>query len=201
MRRRVIIRHFVKQLGGIGQRHKAVRKPGRHAQLLLVLARQYCARPLAERRRALADIHRDIEHLAGDHAYQLALRLLELIMQAAQHALGAFGMVVLHKIDIEAGSLCKDLAIERFKEEAALVAKYLGLDQQYLRNGGWRGLHAPALMDRPCRAAGPTGIVRSRIWPGAWPVLPRWHRRSSRGARPLLPGRRLSCLGAFPGYG
>src|SRR5258706_10430113 len=122
-------------------------------------------------------------------------------MQAAQHALGAFGVVVLHKIDIEAGRLCKDLAIERFKEEAALVAKYLGLDQQYLRNGGWRGLHAPALMDRPCCAAGPAHIFPSRIWPAAAPMLPGRHRRSSHGATPLPPVPRLSCPGAFPGYG
>src|SRR5258706_15014673 len=103
-------------------------------------------------------------------------------MQAAQHALGAFGVVVLHKIDIEAGRLCKDLAIERFKEEAALVAKYLGLDQQYLRNGGWRGLHAPAPLDRTCRAAGPADIVRSRSLPAAAPTLSGGHRRFSHSA-------------------
>jgi hypothetical protein len=54
---------------------------------------------LAEGGRALADVHRHIEHRAAHHAHQLALGLLHLVVQAAQHALAGAAVVVLHELE------------------------------------------------------------------------------------------------------
>ncbi len=54
----------------------------------MVLSGQHHARSLPKGGRAAAQIHRHVKHLALRHAHQLALRLLNLVVQAAQHALG-----------------------------------------------------------------------------------------------------------------
>src|SRR5450756_1593557 len=90
-----------------------------------------------ESRRVLPDIHRDIEHRALHHAHQFSLRLPDLIMQSAQHVLRGARVVVLHEIDIASGQLGKLLPIEAFEKEAAVVAEYLGFDDQQV---GYRGM-------------------------------------------------------------
>lgn len=50
----------------------------------------------------MADIDRHVKYLALRDAHQHALRLRQLVMQAAQDVTGGLGMVVLHRIDIEA---------------------------------------------------------------------------------------------------
>jgi hypothetical protein len=88
-----------------------VREAGRDPHLALVLGRQFAAIPLAEGRRALADIDRHVEHRAGGGAHQLALRLLDLVMQAAQHAFRRARVVVLHELGGDAGQLGKAPAL------------------------------------------------------------------------------------------
>ena len=51
----------------------------------------------AERRRAPAQIDDDVEDLAGDDAHELALRVLDLVVQSAQHAAPRARVVVLHE--------------------------------------------------------------------------------------------------------
>ena len=61
-------------------------KTGRHPQLAVVVGRQQRAHPAAELRRAAAQVYRHIKHLALGYSHQLALRVLNLVMQAAQYA-------------------------------------------------------------------------------------------------------------------
>ena len=49
-------------------------------------------------RRAAPQVDRDVEHLAGDRAHQLSLRVLDLVVQAAQHAAPRARVVVLHEV-------------------------------------------------------------------------------------------------------
>lgn len=69
----------------------------RHPELAFVVCRQDFAHPLAKGGGRFADVYRYIKHLALHHAHELALRLLDLVMQTAQHALGGAGVIVLHK--------------------------------------------------------------------------------------------------------
>ena len=64
---------------------------------------------MAKRRRTPTQVHRHIEHRAAHHAHQLALGLLQLVMQPTQHAFGGAAVVVLHKVDLQAGGLIEDL--------------------------------------------------------------------------------------------
>ena len=66
-------------------------------------------------------------------------------MQASQHAFGATAVVVLHKIDIKAGSFVKGVLVEAFIEEATGVAKHLGFDDEDVWDGGGGDFHAGGL--------------------------------------------------------
>lgn len=84
------------------------------------------ADPLAEIRRAAAYVDRDVIDLAGTDAHQLALGLLQLIVQAAQHAARGARMVVLYEFAGYPGGFGKAPCVETLVEEAAFVTEYLG---------------------------------------------------------------------------
>ena len=54
-----------------------------------------------EGRRRAPQVDGDVEHRAFDHAHELALRVLDLVVQAAQHAAVRSRVVVLHELDVE----------------------------------------------------------------------------------------------------
>jgi len=88
-----------------------------------VLGRKLYPGPLAKGRRAGADIHRHVKHLAGHGAHQLALRLVHLVMQPAQRAAYRAGMVTLHK---RRHAECFQFTVPvRLHKEAAGVFKHL----------------------------------------------------------------------------
>ncbi|GKR44755.1 hypothetical protein KAM477_34280 [Aeromonas caviae] len=108
-------------------------KPFRDPELTLVVARKMYTHPLAKCRRAFANIDGDVKYFASDTANQLALRMRgKLIMQSTQHALAGFGVIVLNKGNGAANGLFKLFLVEAFKEEPALIAKNLGLDDFYV---------------------------------------------------------------------
>ena len=83
---------------------------------------------------------------------QFALGLLQLILQAAQHALAAAAVVVVvfHKVHIHAGDLVEILLVEAFKKEAPRIAKDLGLEDEQVGDvGGGDGVgHGGSMIDR-----------------------------------------------------
>ncbi len=50
-------------------------------------------------------------------------------------------MVVLHKIRIDSGGFSECLPTVTFKEKPPIVAENMGLQQNYIRNSKWNGLH------------------------------------------------------------
>ena len=60
------------------------------------------------------------------HAHQLALGLLNLVVQAAQHALDRAAVVVLYKLYIETGDLGKVALVEAFKKKPRASLNTLG---------------------------------------------------------------------------
>ena len=68
---------------------------GGDVELVVVLAREHGAHPVAEGGRARADVDRHVEDLAEDGADQLPLRVAELGVEAAQGAADGEGVVVL----------------------------------------------------------------------------------------------------------
>ena len=135
----VIVRRLIQEVGRLAQHHKAVGKARWHPELAVVVFGQLAADPLAKSGRAFADVHGHVKHGAAHHAHQLALGLLQLVVQAAQHALGAAAVVVLHNVHIQAGDFGKVLRVEAFKKEAPAVAKNLRLKDQDVGDGGGGG--------------------------------------------------------------
>lgn len=144
-------------------------KAGRHPELFVVVFAQLHTDPLAKGGRAFADVHRHIKHGATHHAHQFALGLLQLVVQAAQHAFAASAVVVLHKAHIQASDLLEVLLVEAFKKEASAVAEHFGLEDQNVGDvGGGDGVghggynsrwlfSAAGIADQGCVCSGPFG--------------------------------------------
>src|SRR5206468_11363009 len=96
--------------------------------------------PFSERRRATADIDRDIENLARGHTNQLPLRLTDLVVQPTQHAFLRARVVVLDEPCVDSRALEFPL-VPALEEEAARVAEYARLNKQYVGNPGRSDFH------------------------------------------------------------
>src|SRR5690606_11311529 len=106
----------------------------------MVLVVQFDADEPAAGRRIGIDVHSHVVHGAAADADQLALRTAALEMQAAQHALAGAGVVVLDERQADA-CLTVALGLEGFEEEAAVIAEYFWLDDQYAGQRGFDDLH------------------------------------------------------------
>ena len=113
------------------QYHEAMGEAFRHPELAVILGRQVYTHPLAEIRRASADIDGYVQHFTGGDAHQFALGVFELVMQAAQHAFLRARVVVLHKLALEPGGPFKGAGVEAFVEKTALITEHFGFDDQY----------------------------------------------------------------------
>ena len=101
----------------------------------MVFRRKQRALPLAEGGAAGPQVNADVEDLTLQHAHQLGLRVVDLEMQAAQHALGRGGLVVLHEVHIyAAGNEVRPLV--GFHEVAACVTVLLVVHNQHAVDGG-----------------------------------------------------------------
>jgi hypothetical protein len=132
----VVVGGFVQEVCGFRQDHKAVGKALRNPHLFLVVFGQLYPGPLAKGGGAFADVHRHVKHRAAHHAHQFALGLLQLVVQAAQHALGAAAVVVLHKVHIQASDMVEVLLVEAFKKEASAVAEHFGFEDEQVGDVG-----------------------------------------------------------------
>ena len=113
----------------------------------------------AERRRAPPQVDRDVPHLAAHAADQLALRVLDLVVEAAQHAAAGARMIVLHERGVDSGG-GERARVPGLEKEAAVVAADDGLDQPHVGNRGRRDLHHGL----PHRTSGSRRSA-SRYWP------------------------------------
>ena len=118
---------LVAELCHIAQHQKTVCEALRDVEHLLVLLGKGHAHPLAEGGAVGAAVHGHIEHLALGHAHQLALRVLLLEVQAAQHAAGGAALVVLHEFLIDAG-FGKLILLIGLHKITAVVAEHLRLN-------------------------------------------------------------------------
>ncbi|ABN81510.1 hypothetical protein X963_3625 [Burkholderia pseudomallei MSHR7498] len=64
------------------------------------------------------------------------MRVLNLIVQAAKHATGGSGVIVLNEFDARLNEFCKFSSIEALEEESASIAEYLRFDNLDFRQSG-----------------------------------------------------------------
>ena len=74
-----------------------------------------------------AAVHGHVVHFALGHTDQLALGVVLLEMQTAQHAAGRAALVVLHELFVDAG-FCELILLIRLHEIAAVIAEHLRLN-------------------------------------------------------------------------
>jgi hypothetical protein len=137
---------LVEELDGIAQRQKSVSKSRRDKNLVMVVRGEADAGPFAEMGRASANIHGHIKGFAFDDAAKLGLRMVGLLVQAAQRAPYRARMVIPHKLfgDAQRGELAAMIGLH---EKAASIAKDFGTKLEDAGKRGFDSLHwtwAPA---------------------------------------------------------
>ena len=98
---------FVEDFSGVGEDEEAVGEAfGDPEELEIVVERlgfEVKSGPFAEVGGVAAEIDGDVPDMAGEDADELALRLAELVVQAAEDAFGGEGLVVLNELRGKAG--------------------------------------------------------------------------------------------------
>lgn len=89
--------------------------------MLVLFTVQNMPGPLAALRRAGADINCHVKYPTLRHPDQFALRILFLKMQAAQHAMHGFTVVVLYEYHIQTRDLVEFALVKTFEKETARV--------------------------------------------------------------------------------
>src|SRR5258708_40305877 len=80
-----------------------MREPRGNPQHVVILLGERRSHPTPERRRAAPDIDSDIKHRPSDDPNQLALRLLDLVVQAAQNVARRAAVIVLYELHVQPG--------------------------------------------------------------------------------------------------
>ena len=94
----------------------------------------------AEGGRAAAKVDGDVEHLAGDAPHELALRVLDLVMETAQHAMPRLRMVILHEGRVDAG-VRQRTRVPALEEIPAVVREHARLEALDVGQVGCDDLH------------------------------------------------------------
>ncbi|MNH11944.1 hypothetical protein D3C79_714730 [compost metagenome] len=84
-----------------------------------------------------------------DHPHQFALGVLDLVMQATQHAFLGARMVVLDERHVDAGHLREVAGVEALKEKTTLIGEHLGFDDQDVGYRGCNDIHGNSLASLP----------------------------------------------------
>src|SRR3546814_19188649 len=74
---------LVEEVGAVAEDREAMGEAGRNPQLVMVVAAEHGAGPLAEGRRAAPDVDGNVEYLPGGYGDQLPLAVRRLVRQAA----------------------------------------------------------------------------------------------------------------------
>lgn len=96
----VVICSFVKDFGEWGNDEKAVGETGGDPKLAMVFGAEEAADPLAKMGGIFADIYGYVKDGTHGGADQLALGLLDLVVESAQDVLGGAGVIVLDEIEV-----------------------------------------------------------------------------------------------------
>ena len=142
---RVVVGGLVQEVGAVRGDQEAVGEARRDPQLAVVLFAEFHPGPLAEGGRRFAQVDGHVEDAAAGDPHELALGLLDLVVQAAQHTLAGAGVVVLHEVRCEAGGILEGLGVVAFHEEATGIAEDLGFEDQEAGDGGLDDVHQNTL--------------------------------------------------------
>jgi hypothetical protein len=107
-----------------------------------------------------AQVDRDVEHLSFRCPNQLPLRMLDLIVQATQHAAPRARMIVLHEVDVDAAGR-EGAPVPAFKEEARARRR-----TPWARRAGRQGSAVGVICMRKGDQRTPgSRRISSRYWP------------------------------------
>jgi hypothetical protein len=106
----------------------------------MILAIEVNAPPLLESGRTAAQVHDRIENGTRRHAHQLALRVLDLHVHAAQSPLARTAVIVLNEIRLNSGHL-ELRQLPGLHKKPPCVVENRRLYEHYVRNTCFEELH------------------------------------------------------------
>lgn len=119
----VVVGGLVEDFGGFGEHLEAMGEAFGDPELVFVFGGEVDAYPLAEGWGGTAQVYGYVEDFALDDADELALGVLDLVMETAEDAFRGAGVVVLNEGDGSADGVFEGPLVEAFEEEAARVAE------------------------------------------------------------------------------
>src|SRR5690606_25470095 len=147
--RRIVVRGLVDDLRPVAHHVEPVGEAGRDPELAPVRRGQRRAQPLPEGRGVATEVDDDVEYLPDHDPHQLALRLPDLVVQAAERAPPGAGLVVLHERRRDPG-FREPPRLEGLHEIAPRVLVDLRLDQDHAGDGSVGEGHGPPGVRRMC---------------------------------------------------
>lgn len=93
--RTIEVRAFIAEFGDIAEHKKSMREALRNIELFMVFLGKFNSVPFAVGFAVFAQIHSHVKDRTADNTYQFSLRMLFLIMKAAQDAFYGTGLVIL----------------------------------------------------------------------------------------------------------
>src|SRR5581483_3540163 len=114
---------FVQDMCVLRDHIKTMCEPRRNPNQASILARERYAVPAPETGRTTPQVNEHVQHFSADDSYQLALRLLNLIMQPAQDGALRVGMIVLNELAANA-KLLEDLKVITFEKKSPIILEY-----------------------------------------------------------------------------
>src|SRR4029077_16197825 len=140
LRRVIKIAALVEKLNIFRAREKAMGEPDGNVNLILLFGREEDGSGFAEVRGADPKIHDCIEGFPYHNAAELCLRMLQLLLQAAQNPFRRARLIILDEIvcDAEFSELCLVVGLQ---EETAGIAENLGAQFEDAREGCFLSLH------------------------------------------------------------
>ena len=139
---------LVEDFGGVGEDEEAVGEAFGDPEELEVVAGglsfQVEAGPSSEAGGVAAEVDCDVPNMAGEDTDEFALRLGELVVEAAEDAFDGEGLVILNESCGKTG--CgKGRLVKYFREPAATISEALGLNELNVFQRRVQNLHDTSL--------------------------------------------------------
>ena len=114
----------------------------RNEELAMVFGSEFDGYVLAECGRALADVDRDIEHMAADTPDELCLGMRgTLEMKSTHDASGRHGLIILHEVDMMPDGFIEETFAIAFEEITPCIGEYARFDYKNTLQGCFNYFH------------------------------------------------------------
>src|SRR5580658_3765186 len=151
---------LVGDMSGFRDDPESMSHSDRYPQHAFVFARQTERLPFSQLRGTLPQVKHHVQNFTCDGAYKLSLRLLNLVVESAQHIPAGIGMIVLNEF-VANSQFRKHSLVITLQEKSSIITEDSRFEQQYSGQTGFYFLHGGCLVARALRKPAPARAATS----------------------------------------